>query len=205
MGNDGRLSIWAVLPDSRAPAECQTAPGLESPWKGVAMSTGVAVADWIKRIADDERKRDAIRAREEEIAARKADLVRLNGRRLIDELRATVTRDVEAYRDEFAGDSAHEIVFDDNPPDGGFIIRKPVPPAVSLTIAPRLEAAAVGCHYRFTMTNGLPPREDRLELVFAGNGGETLQLKHHGTGQVFASSDAISEYLLVPVFTGRPR
>jgi hypothetical protein len=169
------------------------------------MSTGVVVADWIKRIVDDERKRDAVRAREEETAARKADLVRLNGRRLIDELRATLTRDVEAYRDEFAGDRAREIVFDDNPPDGGFVVRRPASPAVSLTVAPRLEAAAVGCHYRFTMTNGLPPREDRLELVFAGNGGETLQLKHHGTGQVFASADAISEYLLVPVFTGRPR
>jgi hypothetical protein len=185
--------------------ECRTAPGIESSWKGAAMSTGVVVADWIKRIADDERKRDAVRAREEEIAARKADLVRLNGRRLIDELRATITRDVEAYHDEFAGDRAREIVFDDNPPDGGFVVRRPATPAVSLTVAPRLEAAAVGCHYRFTMTNGLPPREDRLELVFAGYGGETLQLKHHGTGQVFASADAISEYLLVPVFTGRPR
>jgi len=169
------------------------------------MSTGVVVADWIKRIVEDERKRDAVRAREEETAARKAALVRLDGRRLIDELRATLTRDVEAYRDEFAGDRAREIVFDDNPPDGGFVVRRPASPAVSLTVAPRLEAAAVGCHYRFTMTNGLPPREDRLELVFAGNGGETLQLKHHGTGQVFASADAISEYLLVPVFTGRPR
>jgi hypothetical protein len=169
------------------------------------MSTGVVVAEWIKRIVEDERKRDAVRAREEETAARKADLVRLNGRRLIDELRATLTRDVEAYRDEFAGDRAREIVFDDNPPDGGFVVRRPASPAVSLTVAPRLEAAAVGCHYRFTMTNGLPPREDRLELVFAGSGGETLQLKHHGTGQVFASADAISEYLLVPVFTGRPR
>jgi hypothetical protein len=169
------------------------------------MSTGVVVADWIKRIVDDERKRDAVRAREEETATRKADLVRLNGRRLVDELRATLTRDVEAYRDEFAGDRAREIVLDDNPPDGGFVVRRPASPAVSLTVAPRLEAAAVGCHYRFTMTNGLPPREDRLELVFAGNGGETLQLKHHGTGQVFASADAISEYLLVPVFTGRPR
>ncbi len=169
------------------------------------MSTGVVVADWIKRIVEDERKRDAVRAREEETAARKADLVRLNGRRLIDELRATLTRDVEAYRDQFAGDRAREIVFDDNPPDGGFVVRRPASPAVSLTVAPRLEAAAVGCHYRFTMTNGLPPREDRLELVFAGNGGETLQLKHNGTGQVFASADAISEYLLVPVFTGRPR
>jgi len=42
--------------------------------KGVDMSTGVVAADWIKRIADDERKRDAVRVREEETAARKADL-----------------------------------------------------------------------------------------------------------------------------------
>src|SRR5437667_8204560 len=54
---------------------------------GVDMSTTVAEADWIKRIADDERKRDTVVARESELAARKADLVRLNGRRLIDELR----------------------------------------------------------------------------------------------------------------------
>jgi hypothetical protein len=199
------LNVWAARRAGQSRVEWRTAAGIESPWKGVAMSTDVVVADWIKRIVDDERKRDAVRAREEETAARKADLVRLNGRRLIDELRATLTRDVEAYRDEFAGDRAREIVFDDNPPDGGFVVRRPASPAVSLTVAPRLEAAAVGCHYRFTMTNGLPPREDRLELVFAGNGGETLQLKHHGTGQVFASADAISEYLLVPVFTGRPR
>jgi hypothetical protein len=48
------------------------------------MSTTVAVAEWIKRIADDERRRDAVRLKEEEVAARKADLVRRNGRRLID-------------------------------------------------------------------------------------------------------------------------
>jgi hypothetical protein len=47
------------------------------------MATGVAVADWIKRIADDERRRDAVRVKAEELAARKADLVRLNGRRLL--------------------------------------------------------------------------------------------------------------------------
>ena len=35
------------------------------------MSNGVLVADWIKRIADDDRKRDAVRDRENEIAARK--------------------------------------------------------------------------------------------------------------------------------------
>jgi hypothetical protein len=30
-------------------------------------------------------------------------------------------------------------------------------------------------------------------------------MKHHGTGQVFVTADALSEFLLVPVLTGRPR
>ena len=169
------------------------------------MSTNVAVADWIKRIAEDERKRDTVRAKEDELAARKADLVRRNGRRLIDELRATVTRDVEAFRDEFPGDPARDIVVEATAPDGGFVVRKPAPAAVSLTVTPNLEAATMVCHYRFTLTNGLPPREDRIDVTFAGDGGETLQMKHYGSGQVFATADALSEFLLVPVLTGRPR
>ena len=168
------------------------------------MSTSVVVADWIKRIADDERKRDAVRVREEETAARKADLVRLNGRRLVDELRAAVARDVEAFRCEFEGDRSRDIVVDLTEATGGFVVRKPAP-AVTLTAAPHLETAAMDCHYRFTSTNGLPPRDDRVELVFAADGAETLQIKLQRTGQVFASADALSEYLLGPVFTGRPR
>ena len=172
------------------------------------MTIGVVTADWIKRIAEDERKRDAVRAREEEIAARKADLVRLNGRRLLDELRATIARDVEAFRDEFAGDPSRDIVVDPVDATGGFVVRKPPSPAVLLTVAPHLERAAMDCHYRFTSTGGLPPREDRLELLFAPDGvagADTLQIKTQRTGQVFASADALSEYLLGPVFTGRPR
>lgn len=173
--------------------------------KGVDMSTGVVVADWIRRLVDDLRTRDAVRVREEEAAARKADLLRVHGRRLMDELRATVTRDVQAFRAEFAGDRTRDVVVEATEPVGGFVVRKPAGPAVSLTVAPHLDAAAMGCHYRFTLTNGLPPREDRVELVFVGDGGETLQMKHPGTGQVFATVDALSEFLLVPVLTGRPR
>lgn len=99
-------------------------------WKAVIVSTGVIVADWIKRLVDDERKRDAVRAQEEEAATRKADLVRVHGRRLIEELRATVTRDVEAFRNEFAGDPGRDIVFEDAEPEGGFVVRKPESPAI---------------------------------------------------------------------------
>ena len=169
------------------------------------MDTAVRVPDWIKRLADEERQRDAIRVREEETAARKADLVRVQGQRLFEELVATVTRDVEAFREEFARDCPRDIVFEHSQPDGGFVVRRPESPAVSLTVAPRLEAAAVGCHYRFTRTDGLPPREDRLELVFVSDGVEMLQIRHPGTGRVFATAEALSEFLLAPVFTGRPR
>jgi hypothetical protein len=169
------------------------------------MSTSAAVADWIKRIADDERRRDTVRVREDEMAARKADLVHRNGQRIIDELRATVTRDAEAFRAEFAGDRTRDIVVEATAPDGGFVVRKPAPTAVSLTVTPNLEAAAMACHYRFTLTNGLPPREDRIDVMLAGDAGGALQMKHHGTGQVFPTTDALSEFLLVPVLTGRPR
>jgi hypothetical protein len=169
------------------------------------MSTTVAVPDWIKRIADDERSRDAVRVREVAVAAQKADLVRRNGRRLVDELRAAVTRDVEAFRVEFAGDPGRDLNVEASGPDGGFVVRKPAPAAVSLTVTPNLEAAATVCHYRFTLTDRLPPREDRFDVMFAGDGGEALIMKHHGTGQVFSTADALSEFLLVPVFTGRPR
>ena len=162
-------------------------------------------SDWITRLADDERKRDDTRLRGTEAAARKADLVRVHGQRLLDTLRSTITRDIEAFRLEFPGDEAREIVLENVQPDGGFTVRKPQYPTASLDVVPRLNSAAVGCQYRFTPTNGLPPREDRIELGFVGDGGESLQIKHHGTGQVFTNADDLSEYLLLPVFTGRPR
>ena len=61
------------------------------------------------------------------------------------------------------------------------------------------------CCYRFASADGLPPRDDRFELVFAGDTEGVLQLKHQGTWRVFPTADALSEFLLLPVFTGRPR
>lgn len=73
------------------------------------------------------------------------------------------------------------------------MVRKPESPAVSLDVAPHLEAGMVGCSYHFTSTNGLPPCEDRFELVSAGDGAEKLQITHLGIGQLFAGADALSE------------
>jgi len=170
------------------------------------MSTTVAVvADWIKRLADDERRRDSVRIEQDAIAARKGDLVRREGRRLVDELRAAVVRDISAFRDEFAGDPARDVLVDIAPPDGGFSVRKPPPGEVSLTVTPDLDRATLICAFSFTNTDGLPPREDRVNVMFSDDGSETLRMKHDRTGKLFASADDLSEFLLVPVLTGRPR
>ena len=167
--------------------------------------TTLAIADWIKRIADDERSRDAQRMKEDDLTARNAALVRQNGRRLVDELRAAVMHDADAFRGEFPNDRARNIAVDAELPDGGFVVRKPAPGAVTLTVTPNLEGASMACHYHFIRTGSLPPVEDRFDVMFAGDGGEAVQMKHRKTGQVFATADALSELLLVPVLTGRPR
>jgi hypothetical protein len=161
--------------------------------------------EWISRLAEDERKRDGVTARAMEAASRKAELVAVQGRRWLQELQAAVLRDIEAFRAEFPGDTPRDILFESDQADGGFVVRKPRPPAAAVSIAPHLSEGSISCAYRFTPTGGLPPREDRLEFMFSTNGGDTLQLKHQGTGRLFTDVDALSEYLLVPVFTGRPR
>ena len=161
--------------------------------------------EWITRLAVDERKRDDMRSRITEAAARKANLVAAHGQRLLDELRTSIVRDIGTFHNEFPEDLSREILFEDLDHDGGFTVRKPEFPNAALSIVPHLLAASFNCQYRFTSANGLPPREDRLEFMFTGNGDDGLQIKHPGTGQVFTNADDLSEYLLAPVFTGRPR
>ena len=162
--------------------------------------------EWITRLAADERKRDDERSEAAAAAERRADFVRIQGRRLIDQLRSTVDRDIDAFRREFPDDLIREVILEVTDPGGGFVIRKPMQPTVALSVKPNLPAESVRCEYRFTPENGLPPRDDRVDFLLIGYGTDnTMSVKHAGTGQVFNDADTLSEYLLVPVLTGRPR
>jgi hypothetical protein len=158
---------------------------------------------WIARLADDERKRDEVRDRELQAAAQKVELVRRHGRFAIDGLRATVTRDVNAFRLEFPDDPLRNVIVDEET-EGGFSVRKDGNPSVSLTVNPRWESGLVNCRYSFRLDNGMPPREPRLDLALASDGHDAAHFKHHDSGELFATLDALSAYLLTPVFTGRP-
>ena len=88
---------------------------------------------------------------------------------------------------------------------GGFVVRKPAPASVSLTVTVSADSASLICAYSFTPTDDMPPRDDRIHILFVDEGRETLLMKHNGTGKAFASCDDLSEFLLIPVLTGRPR
>ena len=51
-----------------------------------------------------------------------------------------MTRDLEAFRGEFPGDAARDIAVETTGTDGGFVVCRPEPAAVSLTVAPNLAA-----------------------------------------------------------------
>ena len=163
------------------------------------------IGAWIIRLAEDERQRDVERLRAAEVETRKAEFVRVHGQRLVDELRTTLVRDIEAFRDEFPGDSSREIVFEDFQGGGGFVVRKPRRPTAFLTVTPQLATASISCEYQFPSTNGMPPREDRFDFIFISVADGRLHIKQLETGRLFTDADALSEYLLSPVFTGRPR
>ena len=113
--------------------------------------------------------------------------------------------DVRSCVEELTGDGSRDGPIDVAPANGGFSVVKPEPAAASLTVTPHFDTATLVCSYRFTPTDGLPPREDRIDVAFIDAGTGTLQMKHNGTGKVFACGDDLSEFLLVPVLTGRPR
>lgn len=169
------------------------------------LSTTRPIAAWIARLAEDERQRDDLRLRAAEVEARKAELVRVHGQRLLDEVRTTLVRDIDGFRDEFPGDSSREIIFEAVQGGGGFSIRKPRSPTAVLTVTPQLATASISCEYEFPSPNGMPPRKDRFDFIFISVTDGTLHIKQQGTGQLFTDADALSEYLLSPVFTGRPR
>ena len=159
-------------------------------------------AEWVTRLANDERRRDEVQLRAKQAVDRRTDLVTQHGRRMLDELRTTVVRDVEAFRREFPGDPVRAFLIEEHV-DGGFSVRRLERPAASMAIVPTAAVGALSCEYLFTSANGTPPRRDLLDFVFTNTATTRCSLPH-GTAQVFTDPDAPSGICWCPL-TGRPR
>jgi hypothetical protein len=196
-------TVWHIVGLARA-VRSGTAPAALPPQTGLRMiQEGFPTHDWITRLASEERRQDAVLAVARSAAARDAALVTTHGPRLLESLAMMIASDVERFRQEFPDDLVRHIAVD-MAPDGGFEVRRSAYPCVTLNVAPQWTSKVVGCRYRFTPGPALPVREDRFALGFAPLQDDAC-FKHQGSGQLFISLPALSEYLLTPVFTGRPR
>ena len=159
--------------------------------------------EWIARLTVEQRGRDAVAASARHTAARDAALVTAHGPQLLESLAMIVSSDVARFGEEFPDDPVHHMAVD-LAADGGFEVRRTAYPTVALNVTPQWTSGVVACRYRFKPSADLPVREDRFALGVSPLGDEAC-FKHQGSGEGFASLPALSEYLLTPVFTGRPR
>jgi hypothetical protein len=154
--------------------------------------------DWITRFADEERRRSEGHARDLSVAAHLAEIAQFRVHVLMDALRNRVTRDVDEFGRQFPERAIH---FEDVPLNGGFIIRREHYPEARLTVSPNPAAGSVHVEYLFASGVGLSmPRS--MELVC----GDDVPGWHfrNEDGYPVRPIARLSEYLLVPVFTGCP-
>ena len=152
---------------------------------------GFPTHEWITRVADDERRRDAVIALATNAAAREAALVTKHGRQLLQALTAIIAGDVARFRQEFPDDPARHTMLD-VAADEGFEVRRSAYPTVALSLTPQWTLGLVACRYRFRPGADLPVREDRFTLGLTPSGDDAC-FKHQGSGEVFARLPALSE------------
>ena len=155
---------------------------------------------WVTRFAVEERRKDQAHRRDEAAAVHQAEVVRFHLQCLMVALKDRVARDVEAFGREFP---ERRVSFEECTPDEGFAVRRDCYPEAHLTVTANLHDGSIRVQYLFASADGLSaPR--LLELVPDDERGFAVHVKDAVT-QSFGSVEHLSEYLLVPLFTGHSR
>lgn len=157
--------------------------------------------NWVTHFVEEERQRDQAHSREAEDAARRADHLEFHLRQILDSLGAQVAGDVKAFARAFP---ERAITFEGPSVNGGFTVRRARYPEGRLKVEPDVRAGTIIVDYLFASQAGtLAPKPKVLEL--GGHTVDTLHFRDDSEQQAFRTIGQLSEYLLVPVFTGRPR
>jgi hypothetical protein len=129
-----------------------------------------------------------------------AEKNRTHVRALMDALRTRLASDVQRFAEAFP---ERKISVDDQAgPD--VTIRRGHYPEVRLTIEPNLDAGTITINYVFASRAGVEaPKPAILEL--SGQDGGPAHFRDHTAQHAFRTIAQLSEYLLIPVFSGRPR
>lgn len=159
------------------------------------------LADWVGRFVETERQRDKGVRRDAQVATARADATREHVNDLMDSLRERIARDVDAIARQLPD---RIITIEDNPPGGGFIVRRGRYPEARLTVEPHAETGSFRVHYVFSSDIGIlaPPMR---EICVGGDSVRDLHFLETDDHTAWHSLGDLSEYLLMPVLSGHPR
>jgi hypothetical protein len=156
--------------------------------------------DWVAHFVEEERHRERVQSREAASVAQQAENNVAHVRTLMDLLRARLLGDAEAFAKAFPD---RKISQEDHP-GGALTVRRGHYPEVRLTVEPNPNAGTITVDYVFTSQSGvLTPKPMVLEL--AGDPAGRPDFRDDAGQHAFRTIAQLSEHLLVPVFTGRPR
>jgi hypothetical protein len=155
---------------------------------------------WVARLAEEERRKDQAHRRDEAGAVHHAEAVRFHLQCLMAALKDRVARDVEAFAREFP---ERRISFEECTLDDGFAVRRDCYPEAHVTVTPNLHDGSLRVQYLFASADGLSAPK-LLELVPDGERGFAVHVKE-SQEQSLGGIEQLSEYLLVPLFTGHAR
>jgi hypothetical protein len=115
-------------------------------------------------------------------------------------LKDRIGRDVEAFAGAFP---ERRVSFRKCELDDGFVVRRDAYPEAQLTVSLNPDDGSIRAQYLFDSADDLPAPKV-LELVPDNEQDFAVHVKEN-QGQAFRGVEHLSEYLLVPLFTGHPR
>jgi hypothetical protein len=155
---------------------------------------------WVTRFAANERHRNETEDHMAVLLAHSADVALFRLQTLLGSLRECVAEDVAAFALQFPERSVH---FENVPVNGGFAVRREHYPEARVTVIPDMSAGTLHIEYLFASMQGITTPKP-LELTFDGDDVRGWHFKDDPDHRV-RSVYELSEYLLVPVFSGYPR
>jgi hypothetical protein len=155
----------------------------------------------VAHFIEEERQREGADSRERSAAARQHENVEFHLRNLVDLLRTQVAGDVDAFSREFPD---RAVTFETGPSDGGFTVRRGHYPHVQLVVEPNMNTGSIVINYVVASETGTQALTPKF-LDLGGHTSSSLHFRDEPEQRAFRTIAQLSEYLLVPVFTGRPR
>jgi hypothetical protein len=156
---------------------------------------------WVTDFASEEHRREQVRTSEAAVLSRRNEATQFHLRTLMDLLHDRVARDIDAFAREFPD---RRVAFEDDPSGCGFVVRRESYPEGRIRIEPAVSDASIKVEYFFASSSGTSSPK-LLELVVDGHHTGELHFKDDKAQRAFRGIDQLSEYLLVPIFRGRPR